>query len=619
MKLKQSIIAKTAAIILCVITMFVTISSVFAVYIMVETGFYVNSAERVKLEALESSCNEYALRCVSLYRFGEEPDIGTFLKYKNFFCEIYDKDDKGKLLYGNYNNEQYQYKTESEVCFDDEEYLVKCYIPLEFEYTDDISIQCYWIDIGSQWKYGIIAVGAVSLIANILLFVFLMCAAGHRCDSEGKDTVCLWFIDHIPYDLFVSVLAFSVWAIICLVDLFTEAGIVEAAIAVGAAIILTDLIFICLCMSTATRIKTGVLINGTLIYKIIRTAILIVKKIWKGISAFFGNLPTLWKSVIGMLCFFLANLFFFALILESNGLALLLWIAVWVFAFAVMCRLSLNLKKLGNAVSKIAAGDFDSRIDTGKMRGDFKKQADELNNISGSLSLALNEKLKSERFKTELITNVSHDLKTPLTSIINYVDLIKKEDTDNPKIKEYTEVLERQSARLKKLTVDLVEASKASTGNVSVNFAPCDLCELLSQITGEYKERLESKGLKLVTEMPDSPVVINGDGRHLWRIIDNLMNNILKYTMSGTRVYLDLEKDDKRAWVIFRNISNYPLNIPGDELMERFVRGDVSRHSEGSGLGLSIARSLTELLKGTMSVNVDGDLFKATITFDLLN
>ena len=225
--------------------------------------------------------------------------------------------------------------------------------------------------------------------------------------------------------------------------------------------------------------------------------------------------------------------------------------------------------------------------------------------------------MKSEHFRTELITNVSHDIKTPLTSIINYVDLLEKEEIDNEKAREYLEVLSRQSARLKKLIEDLMEASKASTGNVAVNWERCQLNVLLDQCAGEYAEKLKAAQLELVVTKPAEPVVILADGRHMWRVFDNLLNNICKYALAGTRVYLNLEQAKGKAVVTFRNISASQLNISGDELMERFVRGDSSRSTEGSGLGLSIARSLVQLQKGQLALTVDGDLFKVTLQFNI--
>ena len=220
--------------------------------------------------------------------------------------------------------------------------------------------------------------------------------------------------------------------------------------------------------------------------------------------------------------------------------------------------------------------------------------------------------------RTELITNVSHDIKTPLTSIINYVDLIKKEKPENEKVKEYLDVLDRQSVRLKKLIEDLVEASKASTGNLTVYLTECEAGVLLSQTVGEFDERLRDAGLTPILNMPETPVKIMADGRRLWRVFENLMSNVCKYSLCGTRAYMELYEKDGKAFIVFKNISKCELNISGDELVERFVRGDTSRNTEGSGLGLSIAKSLTELQKGEMRIEVDGDLFKVTLIFDAI-
>ena len=224
--------------------------------------------------------------------------------------------------------------------------------------------------------------------------------------------------------------------------------------------------------------------------------------------------------------------------------------------------------------------------------------------------------MKSERFRTELITNVSHDIKTPLTSIINYVDLIKKEPTESETLREYIEVLDRQSNRLKKLIEDLMEASKASTGNLPVNPEVCDATVVLTQIVGEFSEKAEANQLEMVVECPQPPVEIYVDGRHLWRIIDNLMGNICKYAQPGTRVYITLEKFHGMVIMTFRNISKDRLKMTSEELFGRFVRGDSSRNTEGHGLGLSIAKSLTELMHGNLAVQMDGDLFKVILSFE---
>ena len=238
--------------------------------------------------------------------------------------------------------------------------------------------------------------------------------------------------------------------------------------------------------------------------------------------------------------------------------------------------------------------------------------------MQGGLEQALQEQMKSERLKTELITNVSHDIKTPLTSIVNYVDLLQKEDISSPAAREYIAVLDRQSKRLKKLTEDLVEASKASSGTLTVELQPTDVNVLLSQVEGEYQERLASCHLTLVVQPPQPGTTIRADSRLLSRVMDNLVSNVCKYALPGTRVYVAGSVQNGSVTISFKNVSRDELNISPDELMERFVRGDASRHTEGSGLGLSIARSLVQLQGGTFALSIDADLFRADITFPLL-
>jgi signal transduction histidine kinase len=278
------------------------------------------------------------------------------------------------------------------------------------------------------------------------------------------------------------------------------------------------------------------------------------------------------------------------------------------------------LKKLETGGKALANGNLAYKTDTKGMILDLKNHGENLNSIATGMTKALEARLKSERMKTELITNVSHDIKTPLTSIINYASLIGNElkDKDDEKLSEYSEVLVRQSESLKRLIEDLVEASKASSGNLDVALAPCDASIFISQASGEYEEKLKKTDLTLVTKESPEELYIMADGRRMWRIFDNLMNNICKYALPGTRVYLSLERFSDRALITFKNTSKEPLDMTEEELMERFTRGDSSRHTEGNGLGLSIARSLAELQNGQLRLALDGDLFKAILSFPLV-
>ena len=266
------------------------------------------------------------------------------------------------------------------------------------------------------------------------------------------------------------------------------------------------------------------------------------------------------------------------------------------------------------AAKRMAAGDLDTKIDTKQLYGSFRGCAEHLNTTSDAALLAAREKMKSERMKTELITNVSHDIKTPLTSLINYVDLLQKPHTQEEG-QQYLEVLARQSARLKKLIEDLMEMSKASTGNIAVELTTVDPVEAINQALGEFSEKLENTKLIPIFTAPEHPVQMRADGRLVWRVLSNLLSNTVKYALPGTRVYIDLVTTDSNVLISLKNISREPLNVSAQELLERFVRGDASRNTEGSGLGLNIAKSLMELQGGSLQLLVDGDLFKVTLSF----
>lgn len=294
-------------------------------------------------------------------------------------------------------------------------------------------------------------------------------------------------------------------------------------------------------------------------------------------------------------------------------LALYVGLDAWIYH--LLFKKAVQRDLLDMAIGTISKGDTSYQIDTGHLTGKERDMGDHLNNISSGLDSALQEQVKSERLKADLITNVSHDIKTPLTSIINYVDLLKRENIQEPKIAAYLEVLDQKSQRLKTLTEDLVEASKASSGNVKLDIMDIDLVELVQQTNGEFEERFAMRRLDLVSDIPDEVLMIQADGRRLWRVLENLYTNAVKYAMEHSRVYVDVLEEGGQAVFTIKNVSESPLNISPDELTERFVRGDVSRATEGSGLGLSIAKSLTQLLGGEFQLIIDGDLFKARIAF----
>ena len=367
-----------------------------------------------------------------------------------------------------------------------------------------------------------------------------------------------------------------------------------------------------LMQTTAVRAKTHTLVRSTLILRALAWAL-------GGIRTALLSLPVTWKAIVLFLAYTAFNFIAFTDVGRYNGGFILLWFLVQGGALALACWWTISFRRLRTGARAMAEGDLENRVDTHKMPPDLREHGEDLNNISMGLSAAVDEKMKSERFKAELITNVSHDLKTPLTSIINYVNLLRATDQTDPKALEYIDVLDRKSQRLKKLTEDLVEASKASTGVLNVERERIGMEQLIDQALGEWEEKLEARHLSIVKLLPEGETWVYADGRHLWRVIDNLLSNCSKYAMEGTRVYLELTRGKGQAALSVKNVSREAITVPADRLMERFVRGEESRNTEGSGLGLSIARSLTELQGGTFQLTADGDLFKATVTLPLAN
>ncbi|MFT3985715.1 MAG: HAMP domain-containing sensor histidine kinase [Lachnospiraceae bacterium] len=342
--------------------------------------------------------------------------------------------------------------------------------------------------------------------------------------------------------------------------------------------------------------------------------------IMQGVSLVLTN-----SKVTGRLMLYYAGFVFLNMILMylSNGYSTggrICFILVWIIDILTGIKIleaAVGRQKIKEGIGKISGGNLEYKIPVEHLNSGNRDMAEAVNHIGEGLHNAVEESLKSERLKTDLITNVSHDIKTPLTSIINYVDLLKRENIENEKVKGYIEILDNKSQRLKHLTEDLVEVSRVSSGNINLSMARLNFVELVHQTIGEFNEKFQAKNLELITNLPKESVVIIADGRRLWRIIENLYNNIAKYAMENTRVYADLTSADGKAQFSIKNISAQALNFSGEELTERFIRGDVSRSTEGSGLGLSIAKSLTESQGGEFKIYLDGDLFKVTIRFEI--
>ena len=465
-----------------------------------------------------------------------------------------------------------------------------------------------------ELRYVSIAVLVVSLILEAFVFVFLLSAAGHHGETgEIRPS----FIDKIPFDLYTALTVFAgIFLIAAMAEVSYSNTAMLVVVLIAALGVIAALISLLWCMSLAVRIKLGTTIKSCIIYRVGAWCLRLIKKVFYTFKDGLKAIPMFPRAVLIIAAILFVEFLWIAIAGTSPGKQLFGWfIEREVLVLATLYAL-LSMKQLLEAGQRIAKGELDCKVDTSKLRGPFKEHGEDLNSITDGMNRAVGERMKSERFRTELITNVSHDIKTPLTSIINYVDLLEKEQPENEKMREYLEVLDRQSAKLKKLIDDLLEASKASSGSLSVNLTECELGILLDQMAGEYSEKLSAAGLELILTKPEESVKIMADGRHMWRIFDNLLNNICKYAQRGTRVYLDLTADALKAAITFRNISATRLNISGDELTERFVRGDSSRNTEGSGLGLSIAQSLAQLQKGALDITVDGDLFKVVLRFD---
>lgn len=477
---------------------------------------------------------------------------------------------------------------------------VSALIPCRTENVRDIYYYAEGlVDFAIVYKNNIIPITVFYFIGFVTALIFIFWASGYV--PKRDEPVARW-LHAIPFDLYVFLSALG--ALGCFAMIETSDALFMLFGFTGWAILLIALVY-----TIPVRVRTKTLRRNTLICKIYRS----VRHAAEITDEATGSRLAIILILFIFIVVSFAEAFFFNIWGSYEASAIIFVARIIEIPFVLFALVALTA--LHNGARAISKGDTSYRISSSLLFGPFKRHAQYLNNINDGVNKAVEERVRSESLKTELITNVSHDLKTPLTSIVNYIDLLKKTDVKDEKAKEYVEVIDRQSQRLKKLTIDIVEASKAATGNVEVNYEDTALNVILLQTNGEYIERLQEKNLTLVQEIPREEIRISTDGRLLWRVIDNLMNNICKYSMPGTRVYLTLWKNNGRAFISFRNISRNKLNITPENLTERFVRGDSSRNTEGSGLGLSIANSLTEIMGGKLSIIIDGDLFKVTLSF----
>lgn len=467
----------------------------------------------------------------------------------------------------------------------------------------------------SPWFRSAVILAIAGFILFVASFVLATVQTGKRYwDGE----VSLQMMDRMPLELELCITAALAGLMILLtvgtadMMLDTSAASPEKLMLLGAVAGVDAGVFIWQYLSYVRRIKGHYFWRGSLCAKLWGWLTRTCRYIVKSCRDIYDARNTSSKLILSFGGAVFVN---FLLIAAFGGFGMFLAVIVDAGILLWLLRDASGRQVLKDGLKKISEGDLDFKITLDGMHGDNLEMAECINGLGNGLHAAVQKSMKSEKLKADLITNVSHDIKTPLTSIINYVDLLKREKIEDEKIKGYIDVLDSKSQRLKQLTEDLVEASKISSGNITLEFVNLNLKELIQQTNGEFSERFEAKNLELVCTLPEEPLTIRADGRRVWRIIENLYVNIAKYAMPGTRVYVSAEKRNKRVIMTFKNISEHRLNINADELTERFIRGDISRSTEGSGLGLSIAKNLAVLQKGTFDIYLDGDLFKVTVTF----
>lgn len=501
---------------------------------------------------------------------------------------------------------------------DEENYLYFVSVDKDFPVLDRIKQEKLVYDKFEPWLVPIMVISVVSLVLALAGLVILTIGAGRNNEDEK---VHLNFFDRC-YTEIVAVAVFMIWllgtsVIIQAMD-DEEMRMVWKAIGCGTLGLWFGIWFLTGWLSLVRRIKARSLWRDSLL----RHVLILVRKCFSKCSdlAVFlcGNMISRVKIILLFGIFVFLQFMFIGMTVEGgSAVALLLMIIMDCATLCYLVKKAWGREQIIAGLRKIIDGELQYKIPTEKLSGEQEAVADYINHIGEGLDAAVENSLKNERMKTELITNVSHDIKTPLTSIINYVDLLKRENPEDPKIKGYLEVLENKAQRLKVLTEDVVEASKASTGNIALEMTELNFVELVHQVIGEFEEKFEERNLTMVVHFDEEEAIICADGRRLWRVLENVFGNVSKYAMENTRVYVDVKVDRPNVLLSLKNISAQPLNISADELTERFIRGDVSRNTEGSGLGLSIAKDLVQLQGGEFRLYLDGDLFKVTIEFKM--
>ena len=503
--------------------------------------------------------------------------------------------------------------------FDTKDFVFAVSVDTKFSVADSMADEAENYETYSKLMFPMLAGAIFGSVLWLICMVWLTVTAGRRPEDEeihlnGFDR---WYTE------IAAGTVIGIWLAGTIIS-----GTLIANSSLGYSHVVVTVIVICLICGTYTmawfligylslvrRIKAGTLWKNSLIRKVLKWIGKCSGKLADFARAFSRNTAEKIKVLLVGGAFLFLQFLIIGCVFSGAGVFLLALMAVDVAVMIFAIRKADGLDLIMDGLKKISDGELQYKINTDTLTGKQKVMAEYINNIGGGLDAAVENSLKKERMQTELITNVSHDLKTPLTSIINYVDLMKRENPTDPKIQEYLRILDEKSQRLKVLTEDVVEASKASTGNIKLEMNDIDFVEMVQQVIGEFEEKFKEKNLTMMVHFTDEPSIIYADGQRMWRVLENVFGNVVKYAMEGTRVYAEISNRNKKVTFSLKNISAQPLNISADELTERFIRGDVARNTEGSGLGLSIAKSLTELQGGEFKLYLDGDLFKVMITF----
>ena len=495
----------------------------------------------------------------------------------------------------------------------EEDYEIALFVDTSFPIEDSYAMSAREYRTYTRWVRPLMAAGISCTILFMVCLVWLTVVAGRQSENEELHLCAFdkWFTE------LSALLVAGVWMLVTsgayrLLEEWMYAGAAEsddgvALFCAAGFAAFTIVLFLIGFLSLVRRIKANSLWKDSLFRRIVQQV--------RGFFQLFAERTPGKIKVTAAVCAYLLLAIFGAACLNDIDAFLLLVLVMAVVVLVFALKNANAQASILKGLKKITGGDLQYKIPLDPLKGEQRMMAEYINHIGDGLDAAVENSLKNERMKTELITNVSHDIKTPLTSIVNYVDLLKRENLQDPKLQGYIEVLEKKTQRLKTLTEDVVEASKASTGNINLNMADLDFLEIIHQVCGEFDEKFKERKLEIVSNLPQTAVLIHADGQQTWRVLENVFNNIVKYAMERTRVYIDMDTGQGKAAFFIKNISAQPLNISADELTERFIRGDVARNTEGSGLGLSIAKSLTELQDGDFRVYVDGDLFKVMICF----